>query len=571
MLRDYLQRAERGEALWLGELREAFSGCDTSSRVLLRLTQCDGTEHDLVLLIPPWENAGERAFVLEYIAAFVFNLLSCFGGRELCFYLPKEDAALDALLGELDALFQIDREDRIGYGKVISIANRLNRAFGGEPFRFRRDSACRYTACKETEPERLRDLGERLRSLPEKANSTFSCGIDVGGTDIKAAISQDGNLLFTKEYDWDPASYGTAGEIVEPILLIARLLRLGAVCPEDLRFLSAVKEKKNLSKIRCAVSELEAEHKADLRRFDSLGLSFPDVVIRNRILGGETPKTGGLRHNPSVDYETEFAKLDQMRIMLQELCKPEGHVRIANDGCMAAFTAAVEMAAKGENVLDGVFAHSLGTDLGTGWLNEKGEFPPIPLEMYDFLLDLGSYPQRNFPPEDVRSVRNENSGLPDARKYLGQSAAFRLADEIDPGLLEGFLSRSGEMLQIRKYPDDLRKACLEHLMCLAEQNDKRAKEVFRRIGYALGQISRESVFFLQPRTDKRYLYGRFVKHAACFALLRDGFHEVMPALDLVAADDDLACSPLMRQLSLSRETTVAQFGQAVGAIYYGLT
>lgn len=571
MLRDYLQRAERGETLWLGELREVFSGCERCTRVLLRLTQCDGTEHDSVLWVPPWEDAEERAFVLEYIAAFVFNLLSCFGGRELCFYLPQEDAALDTLLGELDALFQLDREERVGYGKVISIADRLNRAFGGEPFRFRRESICRYTPCKETAPEGLRDLGERLRSLPEKANSTFSCGIDVGGTDIKAAVSRDGSLLFTKEYDWDPASYGTAEEIIEPILLIARLLRLGAVCPEDLRFLSAVKEKKNLTMIRCAVSELEAEHKASLRRFDSLGLSFPDVVIRNRILGGETPKTGGLRRNPSVNYETEFAKLDQMRIVLQDLCKPNGQVRIANDGCMAAFTAAVEMAAKGENVSDGVFAHSLGTDLGTGWLNEQGELPPIPLEMYDFLLDLGSYPQRDFPPEDVRSVRNENSGLPDARKYLGQSAAFRLADEIDPGLLEGFLSSDGEMLQIRKHPDDRRKACLEHLMCLAEQDDRRAREVFLRIGYALGQISRESAFLLQPHTDRRYLYGRFVKHAACFALIRNGFHEVMPALELIAADDDLACSPLMCQLALSRETTVAQFGQAVGAIYYGLT
>ena len=68
----------------------------------------------------------------------------------------------------------------------------------------------------------------------------------------------------------------------------------------------------------------------------------------------------------------------------------------------------------------------------------------------------------------------------------------------------------------------------------------------------------------------RFLFGRFVKHPRCFALICEGCAEVMPELRLVAADSGLACTGLMRQLAAMPGVTVAQFGQAVGAVFYGL-
>ena len=99
---------------------------------------------------------------------------------------------------------------------------------------------------------------------------------------------------------------------------------------------------------------------------------------------------------------------------------------------MAAFTAAMELSAeeKPAALQDGLIAHTLGTDLGTGWLQCDGSIPPFPLELYDLILDVGNLPASSVPPEDLRSIRNENSGLPGARRYLGQSAAFRLAQEL---------------------------------------------------------------------------------------------------------------------------------------------
>lgn len=48
---------------------------------------------------------------------------------------------------------------------------------------------------------------------------------------------------------------------------------------------------------------------------------------------------------------------------------------------------------------------ALGTDFGMGYLYGDGSIPEMPVELYDFLLGLGSFPQRvplilkNFFPE----------------------------------------------------------------------------------------------------------------------------------------------------------------------------
>ena len=54
-------------------------------------------------------------------------------------------------------------------------------------------------------------------------------------------------------------------------------------------------------------------------------------------------------------------------------------MRITNDGNMAAFSAAMELACGGETGLEGgVLAHTLGTDLGSGWLLPDGSVPELP-------------------------------------------------------------------------------------------------------------------------------------------------------------------------------------------------
>lgn len=571
MLKELLKKARAAQPLWLSGVRAAFEEAADGTPLVLRLRSFDGKTREFKLRLPRWDNADERDLVRDYLCATVYNAMSVCGGYELCFLIdPDEKAAVD-LLNELPLLFQISQSQRHGLGKVVSIANRMGHAFGEKGFSFTIADIKDYKASVAAHVNTRTSLADTLRSVCTQAQSANCVGVDVGGTDIKLAASVRGRLVAVKEYDWNPAAFRTAEELIAPIMLLTRLMRACiAAGGAEGALARALNKDANAEEMAHAVAETEARLDTDV--LDAVGVSFPDIVLHDRIVGGETPKTGGIRRNSTVDYETEFAKLGTLRDRLLDLCRGKGNCCILNDGSMAAYTAAMELACGGtpEAVAQGVVAHSLGTDLGTGWLDAHGNIPQLPLELYDTWLDLGSFPSAALPPEDLRSTRNENSGLRGARRYLGQSAAYRLAWELDPRLLDGFVEEKCGVLRIVTEPDDLRKPCLEHLMQKATAGDTVAEEIFRQIGRNLAEVSRELNHLLHPETDIRFLFGRFVKSEHCFALLREGFAEGMPQIHLENGGEDLANTPLMRQLAQRPDVTVAQFAQAVGALYFAL-
>ncbi len=536
VLTPLLRAAERGESLWMGDLRRLLGQTEGAFPVQVRLRCPGGGERDceIPLLLP--ETGEEERFLRSYLRAQLFNLLSACSAETLQLFLPEEAGTRARELAE--AALEGLREP--GFDKTLRVAERLCAAAGAPPLKWEILPTSAFTPPVRKEKSASASLTGALRGCAARGEQGLRCGLDVGGTDIKLAVARDGKLLLTEEYDWDPSRFSLAEELIGPILDFLRR-GLARACPGE---------------------EV---------RPDSLGLSFPDVVIRDRILGGETPKIKGMREFDPEGYEDELKKLAGLKERLEELCRPGIRVRVLNDGSMAAFSAALELACCGEDaaVEKGVFAHSLGTDLGSGWLQADGSVPELPLELYDLMIDLGSLPQGALPAEDLRSTRNENSGLPGARRYLGQAAAYRLAWEEDPAMLEGFTEEERGTLRIRQKPEDLRKPCLERLMRRAEAGESAAEAVFRRIGLHLGQISREIGFLLEPETADRFLFGRFVRHPRCFGLLQEGCALAAPEMRLIAADEDLAASPLMRQLAGLGEGRVARFGQAVGAIYYG--
>ena len=568
-LKDLSHMGEVGE-VWIDDMRRAFESDLNARPVYVRLECLDGTERRFFCPLPRWGTAEERGLILEYLKARVFNIMSCFSGRALHICLDMADAGLRALALECLSAF----EAVPGLKKTYNIAQRLCRGLGYPPFRADIEDAGDFLPPETPEKEPENWLAERLMHAVEQSMSGAYCGIDVGGTDIKLAAALDGRLLAVKEFDWNPAESRRAEDIIQPILLLARLMRAAIAAdalPEDSaerkKLLSALRKDADIEEMEAVCAAFEAADGLPL--FSGVGVSFPDVVISGRILGGETPKTMGMRENPDIDYESEFEKLSDIGKTLKELCLPEAEVRIINDGTMAAFSAAAELAHQDAGLLkNGIIAHTLGTDLGTGWLTAGGRIPEIPLELYDLMIDLGSAAEKALPPEDMRSVRNENSGLAGMRRYLGQAAAYRLAYEIKPGLLDGFVQMSGGCLSIKREPRDMRKPCLEHLMSAAAENDPAAGEVFRRIGVNLARLTREMEYLLSTGTGTRYIFGRFVKEKACFELIKQGFNELLPEYELRPADDSLALSPLMRRLSELDGVSVAQFAQAVGAIYF---
>ncbi len=543
--------------------------------VFLRLF--DGSDMSFPLLLPEWETREEEDFVRRYVLASVYNVISVWGGRGLTVYTDMRDPVLSRLALSLPEEFgrDVPRARRTGYGRCLNVTERVLSALD-LPGRFTFDAKDASAAPVVPKyPER----NGRFRFSPDCVSGRTALGIDVGGTDIKLAAAVNGSLALLGEYDWNPAAITGAEEFLLHITGLVRLMRAGvsliAAGKGDGVICSAFERGASPGDVTAAADEME--RRADtLLNFDAIGVSFPDVVINDLIVGGETSKTAGIRA-AAGDYEAEFAKITGLARTLERFTVPGGRVRCINDGSMAAFTAACESAAEGNDLSRGLIAHSLGTDLGSGWIREDGAVANIPLEIYNFIIDLGTGAGATFPAYDVRSTRNRTTGLAGSlQKYASQSGVFRWAAERlpaqapeiwDEAVKKGFFRWEGNSLTVPTRPEDMRKGCLEFIMSRAGESEA-AADIFRCLGGSLAAAWAETNLVLRTPCDDRTLFGRLVKDPVCFRLIREGAQTVLPGIRLIAADDELAVTPMMRQLRDSGRS-VAQFAQAVGAVYYG--
>ncbi|MGO8695569.1 MAG: hypothetical protein ACLQMF_18055 [Rectinemataceae bacterium] len=604
MIEKILEEARLGRSVYITELQGRFCSLadEASDRLVCLLELLDGTGcRRFDLKIPRLDAIGiaERDFVESYIHAGIYNIISALGGRSMTVYSDPGRELLSEAVRRLPVAFGIGlpRSSRTGYGRAVNVLDRMIDAMSpsapGFAFQFA-DMGEVPVSPRPSKP--TVDAVEFFRRRAEGLGNKALLGIDVGGTDIKAVLVDDGRVVDFKEYDWFPASFLRSRQLVDPICLIVRLLQARlwlhrAPMKDDRRkeLLGRIARAMDKAASDTAITEvltgLDAEGLDEGLRFDGIGLCFPDVVVKNKIVGGEVYKTRGIRNNPAIDYESDFAELTDLDVRLKAWVRPAGVVRIVNDGPMAAFTAAVEIAASPEpdEVAKGVFAHTLGTELGTGWVTETGAIPDIPLEVYNFIIDLGSWPERKHESDDLRSVNNFNTGLPGTlQKYCSQSGVFRLALKYFPAErpdLFGELQDLGYVVERRvgtstgwyvpTEPVDQRKAFLEHMMKLPDrEKDETNFKIWREIGESLAVALLETKRILEPGSDERFLFGRMVKSHSCFDLLVEGGRSIDPDISLVVAGTGIANTSLMKQLELHPEFTVAQFAQAIGAVYF---
>lgn len=607
MIKEFLKRAKDDLPVYITHVREAFSQLkDEESDSVFIVDRLISTDEDKAfnLKIPLINGCTEEetGFIATYINAVIYNILSALGGRYLTFYVDTTNEKLCALLQSLDETFEINlhRSERKGFGKCINVIDRM---IASESFHFIIKNKNELPAVSNQYKTRTggQDLFHKVyRGL----NQRILCGIDIGGTDIKAVLAVDGRLEYIKEFDWFPAIYTTADEIMDPIVDLVRLLMVKAsydrlsrldLNTNQLTELGVQLEKameKHAPGEMIRETSLRAEEllAGKLVEIDAIGMCFPDVVVKDRIIGGETYKTRGIRNNTEVDYEIEFAKFLELNERLRKYSKV---VKNTNDGPMASFTAAVEWAAseKDFDLEKGIFAHTLGTELGTGWVDGEGKIPEIPLEVYNSIIDLGSYGQKDYEPDDLRSIKNFNTNLAGTlQKYASQSGAFRLAikyfSEKRPDLMKeieqkGFIkykdSGAGKGIYIELENKDMRKPFLEFLMPLPDREfnagikdeDDVTRKIWMDIGEYMAVTWCETELILKPEAKSRILFGRLVKNKTCFELMKKGAEKIKPGLIFEAADEAMSYSPLMKQLEQNKDYTVAQFAQAVGAAYYG--
>jgi len=600
---NFVSRAQAGHTVYITHVREAFQGlpADQSFRLGLELTLPDKSHRRSVLRLPRFSTEGadtaERTFVVEYFLAELYNRLSALGPRELELRAEAgipEAAWLYAKFVEAFGL-ALTRRERRGYGRAVNVLERmvdsLEKKTGSR-------MACTLStgAIDEAVPEVRKPRGavaELARRALAGVEGRNLLGIDVGGSDIKLALSLNGRLAALKEYDWFPARFTRIPSLTDPIEALVRLMTwkavaLGAADGTADPLLEAALAPAfvpgatdgDLLQALAAATPLMARRSGSFQ-LDGIGHSFPDVVVKDKVVGGEVYKTRGIRDNPALDYEAEFQELTNLDARLRPYVRAGGVIATINDGPMAAFTALVEQGAENPaKVADGIFAHTLGTELGTGWVTEDGVIPDLPLEVYNFIIDLGSYPEREFECDDPRSVRNFNTELPGTlQKYTSQSGAFRLALKHLPAerkdLLAHFSERGfvvplgTEALRIPTEPKDRRKPFLEYLMSLPDNDGHPAVlQIFREIGEFLAIASLECDQILSPAARPRILFGRMVKNATCFRLMQEGARAIDSSIELVQAADELAVTTLMKELKADPEHTVAQFAQALGAVYY---
>lgn len=585
MLNDFLQLAEQDRPVYLTDVRSAFQASGTQP-FSLHVTLYDGSVKRFPLMLPKTGSDTEAAFVASYVYATVYNILSSLGAKKIDVYLNPADRQAEALADTLSDTFQtaLPKTERTGYGKCLNVNERILSVFAAEGERFGFNVFDIAGEPEVTESAPTSAVQGIFEKLPAFAEGRMLLGMDIGGTDIKLVASVDGKLAVCKEFDWFPAQYPTAREIIDPMLLLTRLMRAAAsLCAAgkaDQLDQSALGKHATAEEMLRGTEAMETAAGDALRSFDAIGLCFPDVVIRNRIVGGETYKTRGLRENKDLDYEAQFAQITNLNDELAAYVTENGVVMNTNDGPMAAFTAAVEQAAEGGDVSLGFFAHTLGTELGTGWVRPDGTIPEIPLEVYNFIIDLGSFRQKQYDSGDVRSINNFNTGLPGTlQKYASQSGVFRLAAKYLPdqapavfqeALEQGVLAWDGDRLIVPTEPKDMRKPCLEFFMNkAAEPGQDACAAIFREIGEYMAVTWQETDYILRPEAKARTLFGRLVKNPACFDLICAGGKARVPGLTQYAADGGLANTVLMKQLDAHPDYTVAQFAQAIGAIYYG--
>ena len=607
MIEQLLTRARADEPIFITEIDLFLGQLPETIELILELEQIDGSWREFSLAMPAERDLDPATLDLlrDYILARIYNILSSLGGRCLQVRFDPQYTWIADICGELGSRFGIgqNRKDRSGYGRCVNVIDRMlehidSGSGTGSGFKFMMNPPVTAAIERTSQNDQTGSVAlSKFRAAAEDLSGKMLCGIDVGGTDIKVAAAVNGQIACFKEFDWFPAEYTVSHQLIDPIILLVRLVRAqlslealpGDQATADLNALLAKALDKHceLTQMNDFVTKAEQALADYLVAFDGIGLCFPDVVVKNKVVGGEVYKTRGIRNNPAVDYEVEFAKLSDLDLHLEKFIKPGGQVRLTNDGPMASFTAAVEMAFSDQpdRVVDGVFAHTLGTELGTGWIDETGSIPDIPLEVYNFIIDLGSYGARQYPCDDLRSINNFNTGLAGTlQKYASQSGAFRLALKYfaatRPDLYadlekRGFVVKvAGPQEQVELVvptePVDLRKPFLQHLMDLASKaEDPACDQIFIDIGKFLAVTWAESELILQPKAKSRVLFGRLVKNQRCFDLMQQGARELYPDLVFEVADGSIANTALMRQLEADPDYTVAQFAQAIGAIYFG--
>ena len=481
--------------------------------------------------------SGHDHIVFErYMLARINNLLVTFGGTRLCIYYDLSDDVIGDAIKKAIARYDVDRGDnyRGGLGCIMNYISRMNVLLGLPKFSVTYQDISTYLGPpaerKEFKLYDPNDADEDVKILYQAASTLEDkvfCGLDVGGNAIKAAVVYDGKKLVEKTYSWFPTFLKTADELIDPIILLIRFMRVvtellkSRPISEIVNLKAMLVSTADYSDILAFTEELESGMDKDAGLFDGVVIGFPDIVIDDRVAGGESYKQRGIRMNPDVEYEREFEKQRDIYLLAEKYIKKDGLVKVVNDGNVSSLVFAVEQVFAESNIIDrnGMLVHTIGTEMGTGLITRGGTIQWIPLEGYNYMIDMGSDDYQCYDADDVRSVNNFSSKASGTvQKYVSQMGMFRIAlrkiqeqnpEIYDALIADGYLNydEKADKLLIETNPSDMRSPLTRKLIGLLKKGNQALIDTFEEIGQCLGIVTSETSIYLRELSTTKLISG----------------------------------------------------------------
>jgi hypothetical protein len=584
--------------LYLTELQERIAALPEAEKqeikVLLIMNK-RGQYRRLCFAFPRGSLLREYSVLLKrYLLAMINNMVVSFGGASLELYFDTSGEDLVRMMQDAAAEFDLDRGDnyRTGYGVYINYINRMNTFLNMGKFRIcfkdagsweEPDPGLEFRVCEIRSEKRALEL---LRRAASEMEGKCFCSLDVGGNSIKGAVVSSGDIRVTKEYQWYPAGLKTAEEMNGPQLLMLRFLSDYTAAAESGMDLDSGIIREALSRnasypaVLAAAEYLEGMGASPYKRFDAVVIGFPDIVVNNKIAGGESFKHRGMKINAAVEYEKEFFKTSELDNMARVYAKEGAPVIVLNDTNTASYLISVEQSSLEETILDenGMFINTIGTEMGTGLISRGGTIHYIPMECYQHVIDLGNTDYERYQLNDVRSTRNMNTGIPGTvQKNVTQMGLFRMAvsafAENDKEILDVLLEqklitydRDKDLIEIVTEPIDSRDKLTRFLTdkMLAEKNPV-MEEIIRTMGKGMGILIDQDRLIFPEIKPQRLVSGGIMASDLVFRLFRNALREHNPGYDVIRLDEQTVHNPLLKKIKPEQRT----FTVAIGSAFIG--
>lgn len=534
--------------LFLSDLQEYLKNQNGNTYdIIFKIKLPTGKIHIIKYIFPKDVLIKENPQLYKnYLIALTNNIIVTFGGVFLQIYFEINSDIQKKLFFSLENIFEIHSDFRKSYGCFINYADRINRHYSENNFKFKFSNIDEYTDNKSDDYFSVYDFekkslsnSKKIINLPE--NETW-LALDIGGNSIKGVILHLGKIVAYLNKSWHPARMTEADEFNQGII--------------------------------DAIENLTTQVKNDTEiKFDAAIIGYPDIIIDNKVIGGETYKHLGIRSKYKKSYNEQFIKLSNFDSIIKKILKPEAFLLILNDGNAAALIESIQNTVASNNQNNDFLSmvHTIGTEMGTGFFSPSLIIQGIPLECYQYIIDLGMNSSLEYDSTDIRSVKNTNSKIPGTvQKYVTQMGLFRLSiqgmlrNDIETFKIlidEDLIKYENGLLTVNLEPKDMRSKLTYRLIEMLNEGDESVSEAMLTMGKALATTIDQVSTILPEVVNERILSGGIVSDNLAYETIKKGILKTRPQYKIERLGDDNSCLPLLKNLDKKKKPYQIALGE----------